>query len=175
LAETVHLPEMPVVEVLVLLTLFDAHGIPCVIDGGWAVDAVLGEQTRPHSDLDIVIPQTDVPKIRALLGKRKYRDMSRPDTRECNFVMGDARGHDVDIHTVLFDENGNNTFGVDYPFESLKGYGTLAGHTVRCVPVEWLVKFHTGYELDENDYHDMKILRERFGMMLPAVFKKFQQ
>jgi len=23
------------------------------IDGGWAVDALLGEQTRPHRDLDI--------------------------------------------------------------------------------------------------------------------------
>lgn len=23
----------------------------------------------------------------------------------------------------------------------------------------WMVKFHTGYELDENDYHDVKLLR----------------
>ena len=32
------------------------------IDGGWAVDALLEEQTRPHGDLDIVVQEKDVPR-----------------------------------------------------------------------------------------------------------------
>lgn len=27
------------------------------LDGGWGVDALLGRQTRPHDDMDIVIEQ----------------------------------------------------------------------------------------------------------------------
>jgi lincosamide nucleotidyltransferase A/C/D/E len=36
-------------------------GVDLWIDGGWGVDALLGEQTRPHRDLDIAIQQKDVP------------------------------------------------------------------------------------------------------------------
>src|SRR5438876_8784156 len=36
-------------------------GVDLWIDGGWGVDALLGEQTRPHKDLDIAIQQKDVP------------------------------------------------------------------------------------------------------------------
>jgi lincosamide nucleotidyltransferase A/C/D/E len=31
------------------------------VDGGWGVDALLGEQTRPHKDLDIAIEEKDLP------------------------------------------------------------------------------------------------------------------
>jgi len=34
-----------------------ALGIEIWLDGGWGVDALLGEQTRPHKDLDIVVEQ----------------------------------------------------------------------------------------------------------------------
>jgi lincosamide nucleotidyltransferase A/C/D/E len=30
-------------------------GIGIWIDGGWGVDGLLGEETRPHADLDIFI------------------------------------------------------------------------------------------------------------------------
>ena len=38
---------------------------------------------------------------------------------------------------------------------------------------EWLVKFHTGYELDENDFHDVKALCERFCIALPDEYSRF--
>lgn len=31
----------------------DTHGVPFWVDGGWGVDALLGEQTRSHRDLDL--------------------------------------------------------------------------------------------------------------------------
>ncbi len=37
------------------------------------------------------------------------------------------------------------------------------------------VNFHTGYKLDENDYHDVKALCRRLGMALPSEYKDFEQ
>jgi len=37
-------------------TAFEAERLEGVLDGGWAVDALLGRQTRPHGDLDIALP-----------------------------------------------------------------------------------------------------------------------
>jgi len=159
--------------VVQLLQLFDQHGIGVVVDGGWGVDALLGEQTRVHGDLDIALEHQDVPKLRALLEARGYRDVPRDDTRNCNFVMGDEHGHEVDFHSYTFDTHGKLVFGVEYPSDSLTGTGSIRGYPVKCISVEWMVKFHSGYELDENDYLDVSTLCKRFGIALPTVYERF--
>ena len=158
------------IEIVQLLTQND---IEVIIDGGWGVDALLGEQTRPHEDLDLAVQHKDVPKIRDLLEARGYQDVPRDDTRECNFVLGDDRGHLVDIHSYTFDETDKIIFGVEYPYDSLKGTGLINGYPVKCITPEWLVKFHTGYELDENDYHDVKLLCQRFDIEMPKDYDEF--
>lgn len=158
-----------------LLQLFEQHGIEVIVDGGWGVDALLGEQTRPHNDLDIALQHKDVQKLRALLEAQGYRDVPRDDTRDCNFVMGNDQGHEVDFHSYTFDANGKLVFGVAYPPESLTGTGSIQGYPVRCISAEWLVKFHTGYELDENDYRDVSALCERLGIALPNEYARFSR
>jgi hypothetical protein len=37
------------------------------------VDALLGQQTRPHNDLDVIVSLDDVPKLRAVLGEQGFR------------------------------------------------------------------------------------------------------
>ena len=86
--------------VVELMQLFDQSGIEVFVDGGWGVEALLGEQTRSHLDLDIALEHKHVPKLRALLEARGYRDVPRDDTRDCNFVMGDEQGHEVDVHSI---------------------------------------------------------------------------
>ena len=159
--------------VIQLLRLVEQHGIEVVVDGGWGVDALLGEQTRLHGDLDIALKHKDVPKLRALLEARGYRDVPRDDTRDCNFVMGDEQGHEVDFHSYTFDAHGKLVFGVEYPFDSLTGTGSIQGYPVKCITAEWMVKFHTGYELDENDFRDVSALCKRFGIALPAEYERF--
>ncbi len=159
--------------VVQLLQLFEQHGIEVVVDGGWGVDALLGEQTRSHGDLDIALEHKDVPKLRALLETRGYGDVPRDDTRDCNFVMGDDQGHEIDFHSYTFDAHGKLVFGVEYPFDSLTGAGSIQGYPVTCISAEWMVKFHSGYELDENDYRDVSALCERFGLALPAEYESF--
>jgi lincosamide nucleotidyltransferase A/C/D/E len=159
--------------VVQLMQIFDQHGIGVIVDGGWGVDALLGEQTRSHGDLDIAVQHKDVPKLRALLEARGYRDVPRDDTRECNFVMGDDQAHEVDFHSYSFDAHGKLVFGVEYPFDSLTGTGSIQGYPVKCISADWMVKFHSGYELDENDYRDVSALCERFDIALPAEYESF--
>lgn len=168
-------PEMTAVDAVEMVQLFGQNGIDVCIDGGWAVDALLGEQTRKHADLDIVIAHKDSTALRMLLERRGFTEVARDDSWECNYVLGDTGGHQVDVHTCTFDAEGKNIFGVAYPFESLKGEGSILGVPVKCITLEWLVKFHTGYKLDENDYHDVKMLCGRFGIEMPAEFDEFKQ
>jgi lincosamide nucleotidyltransferase A/C/D/E len=101
-------PIMTGEDALALYDLFRSHGITFWVDGGWGVDALLGRQTRPHSDLDIALRHSDVPKLRALLEERGYQDVPRDDTRDCNFVLGDDLGHQIDVHPFELDAQGNN-------------------------------------------------------------------
>ena len=99
--------------------------------------------------------------------------MPRADTRDCNFVLGDDEGHEVDVHSYTFDAEGRNIYGVDYPAESLTGAGSIDGHPVETITPEWMVRFHSGYTLDETDYHDVLALCEKFEIELPEEYKKF--
>jgi len=53
------------------------------------------------------------------------------------------------------------------------GTGSIHGYPVKCIAAEEVVKFHTVYKLDENDYRDVAALFERFGIALPAEYERF--
>jgi lincosamide nucleotidyltransferase A/C/D/E len=154
-----------------LLRLLEQHHLEVYVDGGWAVDALLGEQTRDHDDLDIALPHSQVTALRALLAIHGFREQSRKDTWECNFVLADEGGSRLDVHSYTVDADGNNVFGVPYRSEHLTGRGSVGGYPVRCICPEWLVTFHTGYEPDDNDRHDVRLLCERFGIALPEQYR----
>ena len=168
-------PQMTAEDTINIVKLLEQNDIEIYIDGGWGVDALLAEQTRKHGDLDIALPHKFVPKLRALLAAYGYRDVPRFDTRDCNFVLGDDKGHRIDVHSYTFDKNGKNIFGVAYEPWHLTGSGTIRGHPVKCPPPDVMVAFHTGYEVDGDDYHDVKALCERFHIPLPKDFIKFEE
>ncbi len=166
-------------DVIDLYSRLENLGIEIWIDGGWGVDALLSEQTRAHSDLDIVIQQKDLPKLRELLEAQGYKDIQRDDTRPWNFVLGDDAGHEVDVHAIVFDDQGNGLYGpvekgVMYPAASLTGTGVINGHAVRCISPEYMVKFHTGYKLHASDMADVSALCERFGIELPEEYARLK-
>ena len=35
-----------------------------------------------------------------------------------------------------------------------------------------MMRFHTGYPLDEGDLHDVLVLHERFGLAIPADYEE---
>src|SRR4030042_3091379 len=162
-------------DVINLYKVRTQNGIDTWIDGGWGVDALLGQQTRPHADVDIVVQQKDVPKLRELLEEQGYKDVPRDDTSAWNFVLGDNNSHLVDVHAIVFDDKRNGLYGpiergVMYPAASLTGKGTINGQPVKCISAEHMVKFHTGYALDENDFKDVTALCERFGIEYPSEY-----
>jgi lincosamide nucleotidyltransferase A/C/D/E len=139
------------------------------------VDALLGEQTRPHADVDIVVQHKDVPKLREFLEQRGYADVPRDDTSPWNFVLGDRHGRLVDVHAITLDAVGNGFYGpvergAMYPAASLTGSGVLAGHAVKCISAEYMVRFHTGYKLRETDFQDVAALCARFGIDYPEEY-----
>jgi lincosamide nucleotidyltransferase A/C/D/E len=151
---------MTIVDVEAFLRLMDDLGIRVWLDGGWAVDACLGSQTRSHEDLDIEIEERDLAAAVAALHERGYTPVPRDDTRPWNFVLGDDRGHEVDLHVVVLDAHGNGVYG---PPE----------RDDECISPEWLVQFHTGYDVDETDWADVSALCERFDIPIPDDYDRF--
>ena len=166
---------MPAEAVLEIVRMLMDHNITVILDGGWAVDALAGKQTRPHEDLDIAVYHQDVPQIRRLLEKRGFIEIPRNDSWECNFVYGNQEGHLIDIHSCTFDDEGNNIFGVAYTQEAFSGCGDINGFPVPCVPPAILMEYHTGYPLDKNDFHDVCILSSKFGLKIPEEYGKFTE
>jgi len=143
---------MTAADVISLYAELETLKIEVWVDGGWGVDALLGEQTRCHQDLDIVVQQQDVPRLRQLLEQQGYREIKVEEARPWNFVLGDGTGREIDLHVILLDAHGNGLYGpavngVMYPAASLTGTGSIKGRTVRCISPEWMVKFHSGYKI----------------------------
>lgn len=159
-------------DVVELYSTLESQRISIWIDGGWAVDALLGQQTREHSDLDIAIEERHVSALRALLESRGYHDVPSDDTSRWNFVIGDEHGRQVDVHAFVFDREGNVAEGIAYPHGSLTGSGTISGKPVKCIEPGHLVRFHTGYPLRDSDWHDVTALCDRFGIELPAEYQR---
>jgi hypothetical protein len=102
-----------------------------------------------------------------------YRHVPSGGSWGCNFVLGDNQGHRIDVHSFEIDTSGENTFGVAYRAEHLIGVGIIDGYQVRCVAPGWMVKFHTGYPLDKNDFSDVKALCEKFEIEMPEEHQAY--
>ncbi len=160
-------------EVLDFYTKLKNLGIDIWIDGGWSVDALLGKQLRPHKDLDIAIQWKDVPKLRDFLNEREYKQV-REDS-QWNFVSADDKGHEIDVHAFIYDENGKIVDGIMYPTESLTGNGTIDGQSVKCISPKYMVEFLAPYisKWPEKYVPAISALCEKFGMELPKEYIEF--
>ncbi len=167
------LPRMDETEVERILRLATITNVPIILDGGWAVDALLGWQTREHADLDLALDHQHLLKLLDFLSKLGYQHVWRDDQWEHNFVLEDEQGHQVDLHTYITGEFGNVVGGVKYPKEALTGKGRLAHMDVACIEAHYLVEFHTGYPLDQNDYQDVRYLCNLFKIELPKEYHDY--
>jgi len=163
---------MDAARVLDLLSLFEARGIVVWVDGGWGVDALLGEQTRAHDDLDLVARLEDSARIELALGGRGY--VVGYGGPPLSFELVDDEGHQVDVHPASFNASGDGIYrmasGEDwvYPAAGFAGEGRILDRPVPCLtPEVVLVNHTTGYALDEAHQRDVRALSERYGLPLP--------
>jgi lincosamide nucleotidyltransferase A/C/D/E len=160
------------------------------VDGGWGVDALLGQQTRPHKDLDALVVFDGLPALAAALAGRGFQlkeiwsenrwapcpavvpliGSDQPEGRAVAtaFVLRDAGGLELDVHAVRFDERGDGvaTWDTDFvfPAEAFEGRGVIAGTPVRCLSAAMHMQTHIGYTLKDKDIQDLRNLHERFGV-----------
>jgi hypothetical protein len=93
-----------------LTTVLPAAGIPHWLFGGWVVDFLAGEITRPHSDIDLMIWRRDAPAFRQILADRGYTERPSPsgpelDARFCK------QGQLVEIMFLHEHEEGGACWG----------------------------------------------------------------
>jgi lincosamide nucleotidyltransferase A/C/D/E len=167
--------EMTQADVVGLLHRFESAGVGVWVDGGWGVDALMGDQLRAHDDLDIVVGIDDVATVQDVLRRAGYtvRDREAP----LSFMTVDDDGRQVDVHPVSFDESGNGLYQMDdgdswtYPATGLAGTGSIGGTRVRCLTPELQMRVHAGYELEAKDHAGIRILHERFGVGPPPGYE----
>jgi ribosomal-protein-alanine N-acetyltransferase len=153
-------------DVRTVLAALAAIHTPVWIAGGWGVDALLGEASRPHADLDLACRAEDETTILHALARLGYRVVL--DERPARLTVADDDGHEVDLHPVRFDATGHGVQAglhgehFDYPPEAFTT-GSIGGQSVACLSVTQQLRFHTGYVLRDHDRQDLARLRAAFG------------
>ncbi len=166
-------------DVVAVLEALERAGVDSVMDGGWGVDALIGEATRPHSDLDLVVDRREVAQVLEALGTISFEhDPSARPGVPARVVLRDPGRHEIDLHPVVMDSVGNGWQELDsgawglYPVAGLQGTGVIAEKPVRCVTAELQLRHHLGYPWNAKDVHDMSLLMERFGLGLPPPYDR---
>lgn len=150
-------------------------GVQIWLDGGWGVDALLGEQTREHSDLDIVVQEKDLPTMSAFLADQGFAPYPRDDTRAWNYVLANARQELIDVHVISIGRRGDGVYGPAengqfYPASALAGRGRVGDLSVFCLSPEHQLERHRGYRPREKDRLDVRALVRRFDLIAPPEY-----
>ena len=165
--------EMEPSDVLQVIERLRHAGVRVYVAGGWGVDALIGEQSRPHADLDLAFDAAEEDRVLSALRQAGYVMIT--DQRPARFVLQDRSGHTVDFHPVVFDASGDGEQtgfgGIKYRYPSTElGRGIIGGTEVDCLSAELLIQFHLGYTPTEKDVQDMNLLRARLGVHLPPPY-----
>jgi lincosamide nucleotidyltransferase A/C/D/E len=163
--------------VLELLAALHSAGVAATVDGGWGVDALLGRQTRPHEDLDLVVALEDAERVCSTLDAAGF--FLAEDHRPVRFVLRNHAGEQLDLHTVTFDEQGGGVQpqpgggSFRYPPEGFVR-GRIAGREVPCISARVQLLCHLGYEPTCKDADDVLALCSAFGLAVPRAYESFR-
>lgn len=149
-----------------------AAGVQVWVMGGWGIDALLGQETREHHDLDLLVRARDLPALESLLrahGFTRAYEWEENDPIDLDgriwdtaFVEHHLDGREVDVHAV---EVAGLSVSLrtrdpwDLPPQPLDGAGTIRGRVVPCVTADAQRAMHRGYELPERHREDLRRLR----------------
>jgi lincosamide nucleotidyltransferase A/C/D/E len=162
-------------EVVFLVGALERAGVRCWLDGGWGVDALLGRQTRPHDDLDLVVVTEDVAKVIRALSPLHF--VVAEDDRPRRLVLRDHTDRQVDLHPIDLDADGTGwqrgaaADGSDaaYPAGD-RGTGEIEGRPVPCISPSLQLQHHSGYEPTAKDRADVAALCATFSLVPPAGY-----
>jgi lincosamide nucleotidyltransferase A/C/D/E len=148
-------------DVLEILAALDGNEV--WIGGGWGIDALVGRQTRPHDDLDLMHREDQEAEVLAALAALGFAETL--SWRPVRFVLTDPAGREIDLHPLRFAPDGSAEQSSPTPGEPFRYpascfvTGTILGSVVPCLSAEQQLHFHQGYEPRERDLHDLAQLR----------------
>ncbi|MCC4320473.1 MULTISPECIES: nucleotidyltransferase domain-containing protein [Streptomyces] len=155
-------------DVLSILAVLRNAGVDIWIGGGWGIDALVGQQTRQHRDLDLMHRKSQEQAVVAALADAGFTETL--DWRPVRFVLTDPHRREIDLHPLIFAKDGSAlqaSTEPEHPFfypASCFVTGTILTTAVPCLSPEQQVYFHQGYEPADRDRHDMAQLRQAFGI-----------
>jgi len=163
-------------DVLDILLMFEQAGIETWVEGGWGIDALLGAQNRDHGDLDLLVDTEAAEGALAMLASAGFQIIF--DEGPGHYSLHDGRHRVVDLNVAVGDRYGdrwnlNRQFGrgePDYMFDCFT-YGWIAGHRVACLGPETQISHHLGYEIEDVDKFDIKLIHERFDVAVPQALR----
>jgi lincosamide nucleotidyltransferase A/C/D/E len=153
---------MTAIEVHAIVDWLETRAVVYQINGGWAVDALVGHQTRPHRDLDLFVDAAAVDDILGWLTARGYAAETDWLPARLELRCGPLR---VDLHPMVLDSDGNGVqrgLG-DEVFEharAMRTLGVVSGRAVVVATASRLRELHEGYEPREVDVHDLHLLAD---------------
>jgi lincosamide nucleotidyltransferase A/C/D/E len=151
---------------------------PYWLEGGWGVDVLLHEETRWHTDLDVIIESRYSSLWVEYLLDGGWEHLEDDRTSPWFISLGhEEKGLVYDLRFIDFDAEGNGHAGPDrvYPAAALKGKGSLNTIKYQCLSPRWQVKFHSGYDVDAEDWRDMQALQNKYRVKLPPEYDKFRE
>ncbi len=169
-------------DALFLYQLLTTNGITTWFIGGWGGDALFGEQTRPHKDLDILVLVDEVARLQSLLEREglhfaylweenRFVQDRQGNATATAFVWQDDAGREIDAHAMWLDDQGNGVpaWSVEKGFlfsrEDLAEQGGIAGGRVHCISPKMQLVCHTGYDLPEIHLRDVERIQGKFGRL----------
>ena len=171
-------------EVIAVYTSLSDNAIRTWLVGGWGIDALLGEQVRPHKDLDLLVLLDDLVRMRQLLDRLGYHFKepwsenrqvvdSRGMETATAFILHDSSGRELDIHALRLDGLGNGIpaweteVGFIFTKEDLEATGRIAEVAVCCITPAKQMLCHRGYQLPEYQVQDLQLLHGKFMVDFP--------
>ena len=95
-----------------------------------------------------------------------------PEGHRYTGIWEDAKNRIVDLHCFEYTGEGEILYeGDNFPVETFSGKGKIEEIEVSCIEPYSQVMFHLGYEFDENDVHDVKLLCETFHIEIPNEYR----
>ncbi|MGW7067044.1 nucleotidyltransferase domain-containing protein [Streptomyces sp. NPDC054855] len=156
-------------DVLTVLAHLQRAQLDIWVGGGWGIDALIGEQTRNHRDLDLMHRHDQEPAVLGALAAAGFAESL--DHRPIRYVVTDTTGRDIDLHPLVFTADGAATQASPQPQRPFLYpptcfvTGTIHQTPVPCLSATQQVYFHQGYPPSDRDRHDMKQLRHAFNII----------
>lgn len=130
-------------DVIRIIRLLEGGGVPAWLNGGWGIDALLKKETRPHGDVDFVVPLEYLTTSESVLKAAGFSKDPRRTNLPARLVLRTTEGLEVDIHPVTFRPDGSAVHivtesGGDLKYvyvhspAGLSGVGQIDGCVVRC-------------------------------------------